>query len=257
MKQLKILSWNVNGIRAAVKKGFLDWLQQESPDILCVQETKAHTEQLDTALTNPEGYHVFWNYPEKKGYSGVATFSRDKPEEVAYDPGMGNIDGEGRILMTVHGDITLFNIYFPNGKKDAERLKYKLDFYDTFLDYIEPMRKEGRKLVICGDYNTAHKEIDLAHPKANEKVSGFLPVEREWLTKLTENGYVDTFRHFNREPEQYTWWDQKSRARERNIGWRIDYFFITGNLVGSLSDAFIMPEVEGSDHCPVGILLYV
>ena len=257
MKNIRILSWNVNGIRAVYKKGFMDWFTEEQPDILCIQETKAREEQLPDDLLNVPGYKSYFCWGERKGYSGVATFSREEPANIAYSTGTDSLDDEGRILITRHGDIMLFNVYFPNGKKDKERLQYKLDFYDRFLDYLEPMRKEGQKLVICGDYNTAHEEIDLARPKENSKVSGFLPVEREWMTRFSETGYVDTFRHFHKEPEQYTWWDQKTRARERNVGWRIDYFFVSENLLDSLSNAFILPEVEGSDHCPIGITLQV
>lgn len=255
MKETKILCWNVNGIRAAQKHGFLEWLYRESPDILCLQETKAHPEQLGRDLQEPHGYHAYWNYPERKGYSGVATFTREKPLKVQNDFGVQDFDIEGRVIISEYPQFILFNVYFPNGKKDESRLKYKMDFYDVFLDVVEPLRQKDEKLIICGDFNTAHKEIDLARPKENENVSGFLPIERAWMDKLVAHGYIDTFRHFNKEPNQYTWWDLKSRARERNVGWRIDHFFVTENLLGSVSKAFIMPEVMGSDHCPIGIIL--
>jgi exodeoxyribonuclease-3 len=255
MKQARVLCWNVNGIRAVARKGFLDWLRLESPDILCLQETKAHPDQVDESLRSPDGYHAYWTLPETLGYSGVATFSRVEPLSVNRDLGVKRYDIEGRVLVTEHADFTLFNVYFPNGKKDAKRLQYKMDFYDEFLRFVEPLRAEGRKLIVCGDVNTAHREIDLARPKENSKVSGFLPMEREWIDKLTAAGFVDTFRRFNTEPHQYTWWDMKSRARERNVGWRIDYFFVTQNLLPHLTSAFIMPEVMGSDHCPIGIVL--
>ena len=255
MKKTKILCWNVNGIRAAARGGFLEWLYKESPDILCVQETKASPDQLDDDLREPQGYHVYWDYPDRKGYSGVATFTREEPLSVQNDFGVPEFDSEGRVIISQYSEFILFNVYFPNGKKDAIRLKYKLDFYDAFFDFIEYLRKKGEKLIICGDYNTAHKEIDLARPKGNEKFSGFLPVERAWMDKLVEHGYIDAFRHFDERPDQYTWWDLKSRARERNVGWRIDYFFVTENLIDSISSAFIMPGVMGSDHCPVGITL--
>jgi exodeoxyribonuclease-3 len=255
MKQTRILCWNVNGIRAVGKKGFLEWLAAESPDILCLQETKAHPDQLDEPLRQPQGYHAYWDYPERKGYSGVATFTREEPLSVVHGLGIERYDVEGRVIVTEHDGFTLFNVYFPNGKKDAERLQFKMDFYDDFLKYVEPLKAEGRKLVVCGDYNTAHKEIDLSRPKENAKVSGFLPIEREWIDRFIAAGFVDTFRHFNKEPHQYTWWDLKSGARERNVGWRIDYFFVTENLLPSVSEAFIMPDVMGSDHCPVGIVL--
>ena len=255
MNETKILCWNVNGIRAVKGKGFLEWLYRESPDILCLQETKAHPEQLGEDLLEPDGYHTYWNYSERKGYSGVATFTRGKPVSVSYDFSVTNLEIEGRVVTTEYPGFILFNIYFPNGKKDESRLKYKMDFYDVFLRFADSLKAEGKKLVICGDFNTAHKEIDLARPKENEKVSGFLPIERAWIDKFIAHGYIDTFRHFNIEPNQYTWWDMKSRARERNVGWRIDYFFVSENLLPSVSRAFIMPEVIGSDHCPVGIIL--
>jgi len=255
MKETKLFSWNVNGIRAIKGKGFLDWLDRESPDILCLQETKARPEQLDADLKEPPGYKVYWNYPERKGYSGVAVYSKEEPVDVRYDFGEGGLDIEGRVILAEYPGFTLFNVYFPNGKASPERLNYKMAFYDTFLQYADSLKDAGKKPVICGDVNTAHKEIDLARPRENSKVSGFLPEERAWIDKLISHGYVDTFRRFNKEPNQYTWWDMKSGARARNVGWRIDYFFVSGNLMPSLADAFIIPEVMGSDHCPIGIVL--
>ena len=257
MKELKILSWNVNGIRAARGKGLLEWLDRESPDILCVQETKAHPEQLDSDLVEPNGYYAYWNYPEITGYSGVATFTREKPISVQNGFGVPEFDLEGRLIIAKYPEFTLSNVYFPNGKKNEIRLKYKMDFYEVFLQFAEGLKAKGEKLIICGDFNTAHEEIDLARPKENEKVSGFLPMERAWMDKLVAHGYVDTFRHFTKEPDQYTWWDLKSRARERNVGWRLDCFFVTEGLLESVSNAFIMPEIMGSDHCPVGIILKI
>jgi exodeoxyribonuclease-3 len=257
MKDLKLLSWNVNGIRAVRGKGFLDWLYQESPDILCVQETKARPEQLDEGLTEPPGYRTYWNYPERKGYSGVAVFTKEEPVDVRYDFGDGAFDVEGRVIIAEYPEFTLFDIYYPNGKSGPERLGYKMTFYETFLTYADSLRQAGKKLVICGDLNTAHNEIDLARPKENGKVSGFLPEERAWIDKFLSHGYVDTFRQFSKEPEQYTWWDMKTGARARNVGWRLDYFFISEDLLPALTDAFIMPDVMGSDHCPAGIVLRV
>ncbi|MFC2039645.1 exodeoxyribonuclease III [Chloroflexota bacterium] len=252
---MKIISWNVNGIRAVLNKGLLPWLEKEAPDILCLQETKARPEQLPPRLLTPPGYQTWWNYPERKGYSGVATFARSEPQAVAHEFTGAQTPAEGRILITEFPSFTLMNIYFPNGKKNTARLAYKLAFYEDFLRFAQGLRAEGRELVICGDVNTAHREIDLARPKENAKVSGFLPEERDFLDKLLAHGYVDTFRRFHPESGQYTWWDQKTRARERNVGWRIDYFFITEGLTDGLKDAFILPEVTGSDHCPVGIVL--
>jgi len=255
MKEIRLLCWNVNGIRSAKTKGLLDWLNSESPDILAIQETKAHPEQLDAELKEPPGYHTYWNYPERKGYSGVAIYTREIPITIGYDFGDTTLDMEGRVIEAEYRGFTLFNIYYPNGKKDQERLDYKMAFYDEFLKYADALRASGKKLVICGDVNTAHMEIDLARPKENSKVSGFLPIEREWMDKFVSHGYVDTFRHFNKEPAQYTWWDMKSGARARNVGWRIDYFFVSEDLLSSVKDTFIMPEVMGSDHCPIGIVL--
>ncbi len=257
MKTANILSWNVNGIRAAKGKGLLEWLGQQSPDILCLQETKAHPEQLDPDLLAPAGYHTYWNYPERKGYSGVATFSREEPHRVWYDFEEMGLDLEGRIIGTDYVDFYLFNVYFPNGKKDDIRLRYKMAFYEALLRYTDELKAQGHRIVIGGDVNTAHRPIDLARPRENEKISGFLPIEREWIDKLLAHGYIDTFRHFNQEPGWYTWWDLKSGARERNVGWRIDYFFISENLLPALADAFILPSVTGSDHCPIGIRLEI
>jgi len=255
VKEMKLLCWNVNGIRAVKGRGFLDWLSRESPDIIALQETKAHLEQLDKDLQEPAGYHAYWNYPERKGYSGVAIFTREKPLSIRYDLGTIELDLEGRVVIAEYPGFTLLNVYFPNGKKDESRLKYKMDFYEVFLQFADTLKAKGKRLVICGDLNTAHNEIDLARPRENSKTSGFLPEERAWMDKLVAHGYVDTFRHFNREPGQYTWWDLKSGARARNVGWRLDYFFVSEDLLPSLARAFIMTEVMGSDHCPVGILL--
>lgn len=255
MKEITLICWNVNGVRAVSGKGFLEWLRIQQPDILCLQETKSHPDQLGKDLRQPEGYHAYWNYPERRGYSGVATLTRDEPSRVELGFGIEEFDAEGRVIITQHPGFLLLNVYFPNGKKDESRLRYKMDFYEAFLQFVEPLKKQGEKLIICGDFNTAHKEIDLARPRENQGVSGFLPMERAWMDRFVAQGYVDTFRHFNKEPGQYTWWDLKSRARERNVGWRIDYFFVTENLLPSVSNSFIMPEVMGSDHCPVGITL--
>ena len=251
----KILCWNVNGIRAVARKGFLDWLKKESPDILCLQETKASPDNLTKDLLEPDGYQVYWNYPERKGYSGVATFTKEKPLRTQNGFGMPAFDTEGRVLIAVYPDFTLYNVYFPNGKQSAERLKYKMDFYDAFFRFLEPLQKRGEKLIICGDVNTAHKEIDLARPKENEKISGFLPIERAWLDKLLASGFVDIFRRLHKEPGQYTYWDMKTNARERNVGWRIDYFFITENLIDSIESTYILNKVTGSDHCPIALIL--
>ncbi|MEM0466004.1 MAG: exodeoxyribonuclease III [Candidatus Thermoplasmatota archaeon] len=251
----RILSWNVNGLRAIEKKGFFSWFQKESPDILCLQEIKATPEQLPPHLRNPPGYRSYFNPGERKGYSGVAVFTKQKPVSIKKGFGIQKFDSEGRILILEYSNFILFNIYFPNGKKNHERLTYKLDFYNTFLKYADMYKEQGNNIIICGDVNTAHTEIDLARPKENEKISGFLPVERAWIDTLLSHGYLDTFRVFNHEPHQYTWWDMKTNARERNIGWRIDYFFINKELLPHLTKAFIMQDILGSDHCPIGIEL--
>jgi len=251
---MRILSWNVNGIRAIQKKGFIDWLLTEDPDILCVQETKAAPEQLSNELLNINGYKSYFSSSTvKKGYSGVAIYTKQEPVKIENGFGIPKFDDEGRIIIADYKDFILLNIYYPNGKQNKERLQYKMDFYDEFLNYANKLVKKGKKLIICGDVNTAHKEIDLARPKENSKVSGFLPIEREWMDKFIANGYHDTFRMFNNEPDNYTWWDQLTRARERNVGWRIDYFFVSNNFKKNVKDAFILPDIMGSDHCPVGI----
>ena len=253
MKELKLLSWNVNGIRAAYGKGFLDWFLKEQPDILCLQETKAYEEQLPPELQQVEGYHAYFSSAEKKGYSGVALYTRTEPQRLVRGFGSERFDNEGRTIIADYGPFVLFDIYFPNGQMSSERLTYKMDFYDAFLDYLEGVRKQGKHIIVCGDVNTAHKEIDLARPKANENISGFLPTERAWVDRFISHGYVDTFRMFNQEPAQYTWWNMRSAARERNVGWRLDYFFVDQEFKENVKSASIYPEVMGSDHCPVGI----
>ncbi len=250
---MRLVSWNVNGIRSIHKKGFLEWLAAEGPDILCIQETKANVGQLAPELISVPGYSAYFSAPERKGYSGVALYTREEPESVSYGLGIERFDSEGRTIAADFGDFVLFDIYFPNGKRSEERLRYKMDFYDAFLERVNALTADGRHVVVCGDVNTAHKEIDLARPKENAKVSGFLPEERAWMDKFIDAGYVDTFRAYNQEPGNYSYWDQITRARDRNVGWRIDYFFVDEGLAGRLNDAFILPEVMGSDHCPVGI----
>jgi exodeoxyribonuclease III len=252
---MKLISWNVNGIRACAKKGFIEWINEEKPDVLGLQETKAHEEQLDESITKIGNYSSDWFSAEKKGYSSVAIYSNIEPIKVVKGLGVPKFDNEGRVIRHDYKDFTFFTIYFPNGERNEERLQYKLDFYEACLKHFEDLRKEGKKLVICGDYNTAHFPIDLARPKENESTSGFLAIERAWLDRFVDAGYIDTFREFNKDGENYSWWSMRTRARERNVGWRIDYFFITEDLKDNLVNAFILPEVEGSDHCPVGIEL--
>jgi len=250
---MRLLSFNVNGIRAIEKKGFFEWMHKESPDVLCLQETKAHPDQLEDKILKQEGYRVYWSSAEKKGYSGVAIYTKKEPKSVIEGLGIKEFDSEGRTLIADYGDFILFNIYYPNGGAGNKRVPFKMKFYDAFLKKVEELRKKGRSLIICGDVNTAHTEIDLARPKQNEKNTGFLPEEREWVSKFINCGYVDTFRHFVKEGGHYTWWDYFTAARARDVGWRIDYFFVTEDLLPRLKKAFILKDVMGSDHCPVGI----
>ncbi|MBL7044984.1 MAG: exodeoxyribonuclease III [Parcubacteria group bacterium] len=255
---MKILSWNVNGIRAMHKKeNWKDFLA-ENPDIFCVQETKAHPDQLSDELKNINGYSSYFDYSKtRKGYSGVAIYTKIKPEKVVYGMGIEELDQEGRLVTLYFKDFVLMTGYFPNGGQGPERLKYKLEFYDAFLEYIDEIKKSGHKIIFCGDVNTAHEEIDLARPKANEDNTGFLPIEREWIDEVMRHGYIDTFRHLNpNKKDMYSYWDMKTRARDRNVGWRLDYFFISSDLQKDLKDAFILTDIYGSDHAPTGIKLY-
>ncbi len=257
MKKMRLLSWNVNGLRAVHRKGFLDWLLAERPDAVCLQETKASEEQLPAELKNVPGYRAYFCPARRKGYSGVALYTRARPKNVDFGFGIERFDVEGRTIAADFGSFLLLNVYFPNGGASDERLRYKLDFYDGFLDYLDGLRRKRRKVVLCGDVNTAHTEIDLARPKQNVNNTGFLPEERAWITRLIEHGFIDTFRMFEGGPGHYSWWDMKTRSRERNVGWRIDYFFVSKNLKKNVEAAFILPDVMGSDHCPVGIDLAI
>jgi len=248
---MKIISWNLAGMRAAIKKGLWEYVEKEKADIYCFQETKARRDQISDPL--PSKYLDFWNSAEKAGYSGVATFCKDEPKTVIIGNRDNDWDDEGRVLITKFDEFTLLNVYFPNGQRDKGRLMFKMAFYDQFLKYINELRERGEKVIFCGDVNTAHNEIDLARPKDNQKTSGFLPIEREWMNKLEKNGWVDTYRKLNGDKIEYSWWSQRSGARERNVGWRIDYFFVDKALIGKVKKAFIRTEVKGSDHCPVGI----
>lgn len=252
-KIIKLLSWNVNGLRGVYKKGFLDWLNSASPDVLCLQEIKADLAQLPKELAQPSDYFSYWNLGQRKGYSGVAVYTKKEPRNVEMNLGIEKFDAEGRFMRLDFSDFVLFNVYFPNGKAGPERLKFKMEFYDVFLEMIEKLRKENNRLIFVGDVNTAHNEIDIARPKENSKVSGFLPIERAWLDKVVSLKYVDTFRHMFPTTVQYSWWDLKSRARQRNVGWRIDYVFVTNEMLNSVKSAYILSDVMGSDHCPVGI----
>ncbi len=253
---MKLVSWNVNGIRAAHRKGFLDWLHAASPDVLTVQETKAHPEQLAAKLRQPDGYHTWWASAERKGYSGVGLFSKSQPRDVQIGLGIEKFDSEGRTIIADYGDFTLMTTYLPNGKASEERLRYKMEYKEAFLDYANGLRAAGKSVVFCGDINTAHNEIDLTHPKPNSKYSGFLREERDWIDKVMEQGYIDIYRHLNPEEEgAYSWWSMRGGARAKNVGWRIDYFFISPDLLERVVDAEIHANVMGSDHCPISLTL--
>ena len=259
-KKIKLISWNVNGLRAAMKKDFAKSFAQMDADILAVQETKLQAPQLTDEMTNFEGYQSYWSHANvKKGYSGVVTYTRLAPETVKYGIGEPRYDHEGRIVEMDFGEFIFFNVYFPNGQMSEERLQYKLDFYEAFFNYADEYKNQGRSLIITGDYNTAHNEIDLKNPKANENTSGFLRIERDWLDRIIENGYVDTFRHFHPDSVKYSWWTYRFRARDRNIGWRIDYFFVTKDIIdkGWIKEVFIDNDIFGSDHCPIGLVLAI
>ena len=284
-EQIKLISWNVVSMRNMLDKAnlapqgqqplsFLEWLRQESPDIICFQETKMQQGHVTAGLESPEGYHTSWCFAEKKGYSGVATFSREEPVSRSTGLGIARFDSEGRVLMTQHAGFKLFNIYFPkaysdrevatarkegaaNADKMAERLPFKLAFYDALLGHVDSLVGRGDNIVICGDFNVAHQEIDLARPRANRETSGFLPEERAWMDRLIDHGYIDTFRHLDKDAGHYTWWSYRFKARDKDIGWRLDYFFISKKLARSLTGAFILKNVQGSDHCPIGITLKI
>jgi len=256
MKKRTLISWNVNGLRAVERKGFLDWLEDDKPDIVCLQETKAHPDQLPEHMRVVPGYQSHFCAAERKGYSGVALYTKEQPVSITCGMGEKKFDEEGRVLVADYEDFMLYNIYFPNGGSGPERLAFKMEFYEWFLHKMRGELKKGKKIVVCGDVNTAHADIDIARPKENAKTSGFLPQERQWVDRFLEIGFVDTLRvkHPDR-AGQYTWWDLKSRARDRNVGWRIDYFFVSENLKRYLKEAFILQDVTGSDHCPIGIVL--
>lgn len=255
---MKIISWNVNGIRAIYKKGaFEEVFTKLKPDILCLQETKAEATQLGPDILEHRGYFSYFSHSlMRKGYSGVAIFSKTKPKKVETGIGVPEMDQEGRTLIAYFDDFVLINCYFPNGGQGPHRLEYKLKFYDEFLKKINKLKKSGKKIIFCGDINTAHTAIDLARPKENEKNTGFLPIERAWLDEVVANGYVDVFRNFYpNKLDVYTYWDQKTRARDRNVGWRIDYFFASQNIIKNIKSFKTHTDFLGSDHCPIEINL--
>lgn len=252
---MRLVSWNVNGIRSAARKGFLDWLSNDQPDILCLQETRVQPDQLEPDLRSPLGYHTCWHSAEFKGYSGVATFFREPPIQVQSGFGAPEFDTEGRVLISRHPAFTLVNAYFPSGQRGLERVEFKLRFYDTLRAACRELQRDGRPLIVCGDLNTAHQPMDLARPAQNTQTSGFLPEEREALGRWLDDGYVDIFRHLNPTAEQYTWWTYRFNARARNVGWRIDYFLVTKALLPRVVGAEILDSIQGSDHCPIALRL--
>jgi exodeoxyribonuclease-3 len=249
---LRIITYNVNGIRAAIRRGFIDWLKTDPADIVCIQEVKAHDADIDRVAIESAGYRSYFFLAQKKGYSGVGILTKIEPTNVEYGHGKEQSDFEGRVLRADFGDITLINAYFPSGTTGEVRQSYKYIWLDEFLDYLNNLRKTRSKIIVCGDYNIAHKEIDIHNPVANKKTSGFLPEERGWFDKFFNNDFVDGFRHLNKEPDQYTWWSvMRPSVRLENKGWRIDYINVSTNLRDMIKDVKIFPEVKHSDHCPV------
>jgi len=257
MSTITIISWNVNGLRAVYQKGFMQWFHRTQPDILCLQETKCHAVQLPAELCDIPGYTVHYSSGERKGYSGTALYSQPQPLEVTEGMGIPELDGEGRLIIARYPDFTLANCYFPNGKASPERLRFKLAFYEAFQQHLAARRKRGERFIVTGDVNTAHQPIDLAHPRQNEKISGFLPEERVWIDRLLAAGYVDIYRHFHPDTVAYTWWDMRTGARARDVGWRLDYFLLDRELLPRVVSTTILKEVMGSDHCPVALQLKV
>ncbi|MFC1922525.1 exodeoxyribonuclease III [Chloroflexota bacterium] len=251
---MKIISWNVNGLRALLSKSALNDVKKHNPEVLCLQEIKVKQEQLsDEQVGEFTGYYDFWNSAQRPGYSGVATFSQELPDFNTASLGDERFDVEGRAMRTDFEGITLFNIYVPNGQRDQTRLEYKLDFYASLLEICDDLHDAGKQIIICGDINTAHQPIDLRNPKQNEKTSGFLPEERAWIDKYLEHEFIDIYREIYGERVQYTWWTYRVNARQRNIGWRLDYFLISKDLIDNVKDVIIYDEIEGSDHCPIGL----
>jgi len=248
---MKIISYNVNGIRAALKKGFLEWLQQADPDVIALQEIKANKDQLDLSLFEKAGYpYHYWFSAQKKGYSGVAILSKTEPNNITYGTGIETMDFEGRNLRVDFDDVSIMSLYLPSGTSDS-RLMFKLNYMDEFLEYVTKLKQKVPNLVICGDYNICHQEIDIHDPVRLKKVSGFLPIERDWLSLFIQSGFVDSFRHLNDQPHQYSWWSYRGGSRARNKGWRLDYHMVSTPLKDKIKRATILSEAVHSDHCPV------
>jgi exodeoxyribonuclease-3 len=253
---MKIYTYNVNGIRSAINKGLLDWIHRNSPDILCLQELKSNADQVDLSSLENDGYRSFWYSAEKKGYSGVAILSKLKPLHVEYGCGNSIYDREGRILRLDFKEFSLMNVYIPSGSSGDERQAFKMKFLHFFIGYVAEIKKAHKKLIISGDFNICHQPIDIHNPVSNKNSSGFLPEERKWLSEFLETGFIDTFRFFNKEPHQYSWWSFRFNARAKNLGWRIDYHVATSEMKKYLQSSAILPEVKHSDHCPVMLEIF-
>lgn len=251
---MKILSYNVNGIRAALNKGFAEWLSSADPDVVCLQETKALEDQVNTDLFEQMGYQHFWHSAQKKGYSGVAILTKTNPLNVQKGTGIEHMDFEGRVIRADYENVSVISLYLPSGT-NLDRLEHKFKFMDDFQGYIDALKKNHSRLVICGDYNICHRAIDIHDPVRNKNVSGFLPQERQWIDTFMKNGFVDSFRHLNPEPHQYSWWSYRANARNNNKGWRIDYNMVSENLKKNIKSAYLLPDAKHSDHCPVGVEL--
>jgi exodeoxyribonuclease-3 len=247
----KIISYNVNGIRSAISKGFMDWLKAANPDVICLQEIKAEPGQIDVTVFEDAGYHHYWYPAQKKGYSGVAIFTKQKPTYVEYGCGIEKYDFEGRVLRVDFGDVSVMSVYHPSGSSGEDRQAFKMQWLADFQKFIDILKKERPKLIICGDYNICHQPIDIHNPKSNANSSGFLPEEREWIDGFMKSGFVDSFRHFNKEPHNYSWWSFRANSRAKNLGWRIDYNLVSNNMEAKMKRAAILPEAKHSDHCPV------
>jgi len=250
---MKIFSWNVNGIRAAGRNGFGKWFEEAGADVVAIQESKATPEQLDDLLKNPKKYHSYWHSAEKAGYSGVAIYSKKEPLSLKTGIGVPAIDREGRVIVAEYPELVLINAYFPNSQRDHARLPYKLAFCAEMLKFCQSYVKKGKNIVLCGDYNIAHKEIDLKNPKSNRENAGFLPEERAWMDEFLSKGFVDTFRHFEPGPDHYSWWSYRPGVRAKNVGWRIDYHCVNEGFLDRVKASRILPHVMGSDHCPLEI----
>lgn len=248
---MKIITYNVNGIRSALSKGWIDWLKATDPDVVCLQEIKANPEQLDLGAFESLGYHAYWHPAIKKGYSGVAILSKKAPDKINYGCGIDKYDCEGRVLRADYGDVSVMSVYMPSGSSGEDRQAFKMEWLGDFEDYISKLKEARPNLIISGDYNICHKPIDIHNPVSNAKSSGFLPEEREWIDSFIKTGFIDSFRHFNPEPHNYTWWSYRSGARARNLGWRIDYNLVTKSLQNKIKRSGILSQAKHSDHCPV------